>query len=206
MGFADLALFLAVGLLLVGWVLLYARRPTLEAPRHEPEPRNDVPDDELHSGNEVLTSPPIVRTTTFGDVTLREWLTRFHPLRDGVWDEVVTRFYARAAGDVSIARYFTGVDMAKLQRHFLATLLIVTGRGLTPSTVESMRDKHMRVHDPDGNPISGAIYDRVLTTLGQVIAQALAEAGIDPGPVLDQLLVTVAPLRAAIVRSRVGGA
>jgi truncated hemoglobin YjbI len=187
-------------------VWLYARRPTPEAPKRRPEPHHDVPDDELRSGNEVLTSPPIVRTTTFGDVTLRDWLTRFHPLRNDVWDEVVTRFYARAAGDVSIARYFTGVDLAKLQRHFLATLLIVTGRGLTVSAVESMRDKHATVHDPDGNPISSETYDRVLAIVGQVIAEALAEAGIDPGPVLDQLLVTVAPLRAAIVRARVGEA
>jgi truncated hemoglobin YjbI len=206
MGAAGLTLALVVGLLLIGWVWLYTRRPTPETPRREPEPTSGVPGDELRAGNGVLTPPPIVTTRSFGDVTLREWLTRFHPKRDGVWDEVVTEFYARAARDVRIASYFADVDMAKLQRHFLATLLIVTGRGLTVSAVESMRDKHATVHDLDGDPITGEIYDRVVTTLGQVIAEALVEAGVDSAPVLDQLLTTVAPLRSAIVRPRVGEA
>jgi hypothetical protein len=204
MGFANLASWLVVGLLLIGWVWVYTRQFTHETPKRETEANSDV--DNPSPGNEVVTSPPIVRTRTFGDVTLREWLTRFHPRRDGVWEEVVTKFYARAADDVRIASYFADTDMPKLQRHFLATLLIVSGQGLTMSAVESLRDKHATVRDLDGNAISGEIYDRVVTTLGEVSAEALAEADVDPDPVLDQLPVTVAPLRAAIVRPWAGEA
>ena len=54
MGSADLALWLLVGLLLMGWVWLYTRHSTLEAPKREPEPSSDVPVDELRPGNDLL--------------------------------------------------------------------------------------------------------------------------------------------------------
>lgn len=203
MRFGDLALWLLVGLLLIGWVRLYARQSALEASRGEPEPSTDVLADEPRPGNKAVTPPPIINV---GDVTLREWPTRFRPKRDGVGDEVVKEFYARAAGDVRIASYFAHVGMAKLQQRFLATLLIVTGRGLAVSAVESMGDKRATVRDLDGNPISDEAYDRVVAALGQVIAEALVEVGVEHEPVLGQLLATVAPPRAAIVRPRVGEA
>lgn len=146
-----------------------------------------------------LTDPPML-TTPYGErVSLGEFL-RKTPRRSGndAWEWVVSEFYTRAAGDVRIAPYFANVDIEVLQRHFLATIKMVCSDGLTVGAIRAMDDRHTAVRDLAGNRITPEVYDLTVSVLGQVIGEQLRRDGVEPGPVIDQLLVTVAPLRAAI--------
>ena len=79
---------------------------------------------------------------------MRDWLR--HLAGPDAWSEVVSRFYNRAATDPDITGYFTGVDLARLQRHFLAALMIVTGQGVTVGVVRRMHAAHAGVCTPTG--------------------------------------------------------
>lgn len=125
--------------------------------------------------------------------TLRDWLVHYNPHRDNAWPHVVGRFYAEAAQMPSIASFFAGVDMAGLQRHFTAMLMIVSHHGLTVGTVERMREAHGSVRDEAGRPITTAVYDDVVS----VLAGVLAREGV-PFSTIKQLARTVLPLRDAI--------
>jgi hypothetical protein len=58
-----------------------------------------------------------------------------------------------------------------------------------------MRTKHARVFNREGERITSEIYDDVIDALLKI----LAGAGV-PQMAIDQLVVTVAPLKAEIVR------
>jgi len=141
-------------------------------------------------GPDELIAPPL--TTDEGD-TVRNWL-RHHSRRDLTWGHVVTAFYQRAAADPQIASYFVGVDMERLQRHFVATLVMITSRGLTAGAVRAMTLAHGSIRDTAGHPITGEVYDKVITTLVTI----LAENGV-PADAINDLAGLVAPLRSAIV-------
>ena len=147
----------------------------------------------------------MIRSRRAGEVliTLREWLTRYHPLRGGVWDEVVIAFYARAAGNTRVLSYFVAMktDIPDLQRHFLAALLIVLHSGVSVGVVRTMHEKHAHIRNLDGEPITDEIFDAVVAVLAGVIAEKLVECEIDAAPVILELARTVEPLRQAVVGS-----
>lgn len=156
-------------------------------PTDPTDPYGALPDSHL------LAPAPTAATRDGRTVTLAEWLRR-ETGRDGVWTDVVAEFYSRAAAAPAVAGYFAGVDLAQLQRHFLAALVMVTGRGMTVGTVRRMGAAHADVRDPGGRAVTGEVWAAVLGTLVGV----LAEHGV-PATTLGQLGAAVAPLRAAIV-------
>lgn len=149
-----------------------------------------------------LTDPPMI-----DGVTLRDFLIHHHrqtpqPPKDdgtlplGVWADVVTSFYAHAAADPEIADYFRNTDLNRQQAHFLRALDIVTSKGLTQGTVDYMRKKHAGIRASNGLPITGAVYDRVIGVLAEVLhAHGVPERGT------AALAATIAPLRPVIVRA-----
>ena len=139
----------------------------------------------------VLTECPMVDAPG-GPMPLRDWLRHFAGV--DAWSEVVSRFYTRAAADPDIAGYFAHVDMARLQRHFLAALMIVTGQGVTVGVVRRMQTAHAAVRNAHGQPITDATWNTVIG----VLAGVLGELGTPPAT-LVALATTIAPIRAAIV-------
>ena len=136
----------------------------------------------------LLAGPPMI-----DGCTLRDWLVH-HAHRDGVWEDVVVQFYARAAANPLVAAYFAEVDTARLQRHFLAALAMLTHTGLHRRTVERMSVAHQGVTTPAGAPITGEVWDEVVSTLvGVLLGHGVPPSAIEP---LGALL---GPLRAVIV-------
>lgn len=136
----------------------------------------------------LLVGPPMI-----DGCTLRDWLIH-HTHRDGVWEDVVVQFYAGAAADPRVAPYFDEVDTARLQRHFLAALTVLTHAGLHRHTVERMAVAHRGVTTSIGVPITGEVWDVVVSTLvGVLVAHGAPSSVVEPlGALLD-------PLRAVIV-------
>lgn len=136
----------------------------------------------------VIAGPPQVR----GD-SVRDWLAHYtHGCYS--WNDAVARFYERAAADPQIASYFHGVDLAVLQRHFTAAMVIVTSKGLTIKTADRMAQLHSGVRDRNGNPVTGEVYDK---TVG-ILVSVLAGMGV-PRSAVEDLGDVVALLRRAIV-------
>ena len=138
--------------------------------------------------NDLVAAPPTVR----GD-TVRDWLLYYTDRRHS-WNDVVAEFHHRATSYPAIASYFVGVDLARLQRHFVAALVMVTSTGLTARTVQAMTLAHGPVRNADGVPITGAVYDQVV----DVLVAVLADHGV-PDPAITELARVIDPLRAAIV-------
>jgi truncated hemoglobin YjbI len=136
----------------------------------------------------VIAGPPKVR----GD-NVRDWLTH-HTRGRYTWKDAVAQFYDRAAADREIASYFAHTDLAELQRHFTRAIVIVTSTGLTAKTVVRMAEIHRGIRDEHGRPITGEVYDKVITALVSV----LTDMGVQ-GRAINDLAEVVAPLRRAIV-------
>ena len=151
------------------------------------DPYAGLPDSHL------LVPAPTVATRDGRVVPLADWLRR-ETGRDGVWAEVVAQFYARAAAAPAVADYFTGVDMDRLHRHFLAALVMVTSRGVTVGTVRRMGTVHTDVRDSAGRPVTADIWTAVLATLTGILTEHRAPPTPPP-----HLAATLAPLRPAIV-------
>lgn len=196
---AGVVLVLAVGALLAG----RCRRPLAGPPAAAvpagppvgefadsalPLDRRPDPYESLPDGHLLAPAPKVGGSS----VVLAEWL-RHHSGRDGVWQEVVAEFYGRAARVPVVADYFTGVDLPVLQRHFVAALVIVTGRGLTAGTVRRLAAKHTNVRNSAGAPITPAIFDAVVSTLAGV----LDDYGVPPATIRE-ITALVAPLRVVI--------
>ncbi|MGF1653619.1 MAG: hypothetical protein ACFCUP_09935 [Actinomycetales bacterium] len=143
--------------------------------------------------NHLLVPAPTVTTRDGRVVPLADWLRR-ETGRDGVWAEVVTQFYARAAAAPAVADYFTGIDMDRLHRHFLAALVMVTSRGVTVGTVRRMSTAHAHVRDSAGRPVTADIWTAVLATLTGILTEHRV-----PPTTLTHLAAALAPLRPAIV-------
>jgi hypothetical protein len=101
-------------------------------------------------------------------IPLRDWMK--HHAGDNAWPAIVAEFYRRAAATPAIAAYFTNVDMEKLQRHFLAALLIVTGQGPTVGALRTLHDSHQGVHNAAGEPITSRVRDLTTAILLEVLA------------------------------------
>lgn len=142
--------------------------------------------------NRLLAPPPLV-----GRDTLRDWLIHTHQ-KSNVWSEVVTEFYDRAASVPFVWDYFGSVtDRARLERHFLAMLVVLTHTGVTERMVKSLADNHAGVRNSHGQPITPEVWSAVVSTLVEV----LWSKGV-PERTLTQLGVTVTPLREALVTER----
>lgn len=141
------------------------------------------------SSNRLLVGPPMI-----GGDTLRDWLIHHHPLRDGVWSQVVSNFYNRAAAVPWVFDYFRKVDMRQLERHFTAQLVILTHTGVTQAMVDDLAEKHADVRNSHGQPITPEVWAAVVDTLVLV----LRDAGV-PEAALVQLGATIAPLRPVLV-------
>lgn len=150
------------------------------------DPYGDLPDEHL------LAPAPLVRTPVDDGVVLYDWLRK--QAGDGVWEEIVTEMYAQAATVPMVASYFGGVDLPELQRHFLAALVMVTGRGMTVGTVRRMAQAHTPVLNEAGDRITGAAYDAVVATLAGI----LLARGV-PQETLGEVGALVGPLRQVIV-------
>ena len=111
---------------------------------------------------------------------------------------VFGEFSAGAADDIRIAPYFAEVDIDELQEHFMAAVMPVTGEGLRVGTVRSTESRHAHVRNLGGEPLTYEVYDRTVGIFAAVIADELRRDGIDPAPVIVQLVATIAPLRNAI--------
>jgi hemoglobin len=136
-----------------------------------------------------LVGPP-----TVGNFTLKNWLVQVSG-RDGIWRDVVEEFYSRAAGHPVVGRYFEGVNMDRLKRHFLQALLMVTDKGLTVGTARRMYEAHLMVSDTGGNAITEEVYDAVVATLGSV----LAERGVSR-ELIGQTVAVLDPLRELLIQ------
>jgi len=146
---------------------------------------------------DALAAPdPLVRPAPMIDgVTMREWLVHHHPLRDGLWRDIVAEFYRRAATVPAVASYFGNANMSRLNQHFTRALVIVAGEGITEATVARLRAAHEPVFNAEGVPITGAIYDAVIG----VLVDILTEQGV-PRRGISALADTIGPLREVIVR------
>jgi truncated hemoglobin YjbI len=141
--------------------------------------------------DEVLVRAPVVRDLE-KDVVLEEWLRQRRG--ENVWVDVVKDFYSQAAMDPEVAGYFWRTDMAQLQRHFVAALRIVTGKGLTRGTLRAMGTAHVTVSNADGQGITGPVFDKVINTLAGV----LGNYGV-PADTIGQILPMAAQLKTVIV-------
>lgn len=144
----------------------------------------------------LITQPPMV-----DGVTLYQYLTRMHPLKDNVWAAVVQEFYTRAAGVPEILSYFhlrvvEDPDLRWLKNHFTRALVMVSKSGITQGAVDAMRKAHEGVHDREGRRITPEIYDAVIATLIAVLVSKDVQV---PQAYIAELGKTIAPLRDAII-------
>jgi len=198
-----LLIIVAIG----GFAAWRARRRPARQARHA-RPGAELPVAELVGANgalayaglptgHLLHGPPIVTDLGVGlgePVPLRDWLVHYHPQRDNVWAEVVAEFYTTAVADPDIADYFVDHDLAELQKHFLAALMMLTGHGLTVGAVRQMQARHAEVRNSHGERITSEVYD---ATIG-VLATILRGKGV-PDPVFAQVQELLEPLREVIV-------
>ncbi|TXK19455.1 group 1 truncated hemoglobin [Homoserinibacter sp. GY 40078] len=102
---------------------------------------------------------------------------------------VVDLLYDRALADELVGPLFAGVDMARLRAHQTDFLIAAIGG---PERYEGAglraAHSHLRVDD--------ARFDRMV----QLLAEVLADAGIDPA-LADDVLGRVSRLRVAVVAS-----
>lgn len=110
-----------------------------------------------------------------------------------VLSSAVRDFYDRLLADPTLAPYFEGVDMARLQRHQTDFLLIVLQLGPERDTSDTeLGHRLARAHT--GLDISGAEYDQIVAHLAQAL-EATGFAEVERHQVLDR----VAALRGHVV-------
>ena len=144
---------------------------------------------------QLFIPPPMV-----GNFTLRDWLIH-ETQRDGVWAEVVAELYRRAAAVDWVADYFGPVladpqRMAELQRHFTAMLVIATHTGVNQAMLDRLDERHRNVTNSAGTPITGQVFDAVVSTLAGVLYDSNV-----PDSAVAQLAITCAPFRPVLVRA-----
>jgi truncated hemoglobin YjbI len=156
--------------------------PTMATAPHRPSAARHREDPQL---TEPLTLP--------SGLTVRNVLSHYSLGR--TWPELVQAFYAEAGSDPVIGPYFFHSDMPTLRKHFADAIVMVCEKGVRQSTVEAMRTAHRQVATPDGTPITGEVYDRVIDILAGLLLQWNV-----PEEIVVDLARVVAPLRAAIVQ------
>lgn len=101
----------------------------------------------------------------------------------------VTHFYPRLLADPDLAHYFSGTDLAQLQRHQRAFLAAALG-GPALYAGRDLGKAHAHLH------IDAASFDKVAGHL----VDTLVELDVDSDVVAD-VVATVVPLRNVICRS-----
>lgn len=97
--------------------------------------------------------PPMV-----GEYTLKMWLIHRHN-RDGIWGSVVDDFYVKAGTNHIVRPYFEGKDLDAIKRKFLATLLILTDKGVSEPAAHALTKRHAHLG------ITQDVYDAVMDAL-----------------------------------------
>jgi truncated hemoglobin YjbI len=184
--------YLVAAGLLVAWAVGMAyylwRTAPYDLPPDEPAPVEPAPVDYFEKPAPRPRDHVLHRAPRIGGDTLRDWLIHRYN-RDGIWAEVVTKFFKAAEADNEIFAYFEHVDdMDEFQRHFLHTLLILTHTGLTVGALDAMEKRHA------GLGITGPVFDRTVLALAGV----LDAVGV-PDSAVQQLLPAVSELRGVIV-------
>lgn len=149
-----------------GWVggAVWTRHDTRPAPpTTTPHPERPA---EMTQTDDTLLFPPPTVPVDDQDVVLWTWMRHHHPRPEGLAQRVVKRFYDTAAHDPEVADYFVGIDLPGLQRHFVRAFIVLADRGLTAGTVHDLAVRHSTVRNTRGEPVSAAVFDRVVAALG----------------------------------------
>lgn len=110
-----------------------------------------------------------------------------------VLSSAVRDFYDRVLADPTLAPYFDGLDLARLQRHQTDFLLIVLQLGPERDTSDAELGRRLaRAHT--GLDISGPEYDQIVEHLAQAL-EATGFAEVER----RQVLTRVAALRGHVV-------
>lgn len=170
---------------LVGWHLAYHPAPvTPPTPVLAPAGASKVPEVDL---DEVIAPAPAI-----GRMGIRQWIT-FGPSRLGSWPDFVREFYGTLLLDNEVNSYFPD-DTRKLEGHFAGTAVRALEKGVTRGALLELQKVHANVRDRNGRPITGEVFDRVATTLVQMLRQRGA-----PEQAISELVAVVTPIRQAIV-------
>lgn len=147
-----------------------------------------------------LIAPPPQVLTADGAIATGDWLQHYAlPLPGGVavtWPLVVVEFYRRLGLDDEVASYFYLADMTKIKQHFALVITKVTRQGITLGDRETLRVAHRNVRNRRGEPITGAVYDKIIVTLAEV----LSDYGVPPQAIGDLArMLNDADLRSVLV-------
>lgn len=163
------------------WWLRQARQSSHSL---RPEPPPPTPVQREPAAPDLLVGPPMV-----GDGTLRDWMIHHHRRNANVWQAVVVEFYDRVRQDrVIFETYFRGVDLARLQNHFLRGLVFLTHSGLTARKADELAERHAHLRITDEH------FDRV----AQVLVNVLTDYGV-PRVAIPQLRKIAGELKKRIV-------
>lgn len=114
-----------------------------------------------NSGQPVVTEDalyPPFPAPMVGPDTLKQWLVHRYN-RDNVWSSVVDDFYVRAASHHKVRPYFEGRDLDTIKKKFLATILIVTDKGVSEPAAAALVKRHAHLG------ITGEAYDATIEAL-----------------------------------------
>jgi hemoglobin len=136
----------------------------------------------------IVAGPPKVR----GD-SIRDWLQHYTSGQYS-WSDGVALFYDVLLGDELVKPYFEGINLDRQRRHLTSIMKTLTSDGISRRMLNRMHRAHIKVQAPDGTPITGEVYDRVIDALVFV----LKTAGV-PHNAISELGGMVAPLKAEIV-------
>jgi hypothetical protein len=123
----------------------------------------------------VLAGPPMIAD----GVTLRDWLVHYHPDQRNVWAGVAAEFHERLVDHPDVADYFTGVDRAAVQTHFLNALITITGTGVTAGLLDRIRHHHAGVRNSSGEGITPAVFDTAAALLVEVLRARAVPSSAD---------------------------
>lgn len=138
----------------------------------------------------LLAQPPQIATPD-GMRVVGDWLTHYS-IKGTTWPGVVAEVYRRLLLDREIAALFTYDEhrIVGIKRHFTAMMIKFMKHGIRAKDVEDLRKYYRNV------TITGAIFDRTIAT----VAQVLADAGV-PGTAISDLarMLTEAKIREVLV-------
>jgi truncated hemoglobin YjbI len=190
------SILLTAGALLAfagGWVggAVWTRQDARPAPPiTTTQPRRVTP---MTQTDDTLLFPPPTVLVDDQDVVLWTWMRHHHPRPEGLAQRVVKRFYDAAAHDPEVADYFVGIDLPGLQRHFVRAFIALADRGLTTAAVHDLADRHATVRNTRGEPVSVAVFDRVVAALGA----SLHAEGV-PTDAIRHIVAMCVPIRTAM--------
>ena len=148
-------------------LLVLERRDVLLQKEPEPKPESVLrvdPDKYMEPATVTNIKPVPIRPRPpfgppmVGEETLKSWLIHLYN-NDGVWSRFVEDFYVRAMTNHLVRPYFEGKDTQEIQKKFLATLLILTDKGVSEAAAATLVQRHMHLG------ITEAAYDATMEAL-----------------------------------------